>query len=125
MDEKLKDELREFGLLPLSLDELAQVKYRETCKKLGLEFDLSKIEMHFTPGIPQDVLQKQQAILTNVDRLHEMEVKGQTACADYTGLVIQIKDDLSYIRAQGYCKKATGRIALTGVDGLIRDPLGI
>jgi len=125
MDERLKDELREVGLLPLSLDEKAQEEYRKSYEKLGLEFDLSKIETHFTPGTPKDILQKQEAILASVDRLHEMEVIGQTSSADYTGLVKHIKDDLEYIRAQGLhigFKLATGGVPLTSVVGVNRDP---
>jgi hypothetical protein len=124
MDEGLKEELRKLGLLPLSLDERAQEEYKRDYQRLGLEFDISKIETHFTPGTPQDILQKQQTILTNVDRLHEMEVSGQTASADYTGLVRQIRHDLNYIRAQEFnigLRLASHGVPLTGVVGVNRD----
>ena len=110
MDKKLKDELREFGLLPVSLDEEAQAEYR----RLGL--DPSKIESHYTPGTPEGILNRQMAIDRNVQRLHEMEFDGQTASVHYNEIVEQIRKDLGYIRTQGLhmgYKKATGGVELT------------
>jgi hypothetical protein len=122
MDKKLKDELREWGLLLLSLDEQTQEKYR----KMGLE--PFETESHFSPGTPEDIIEKYNTIEENVRRLHQMELKGQTNAANYTGLVAQIRSDLSYIRIEGLhrgYKIGTGEVALTGIVGVNRDPLYI
>jgi hypothetical protein len=139
MDEDLKDQLREFGLFPVSLDERAQELYR----KMGI--DPSKVESHYTPGTPDDILEKQMAIEDNVDRLHAMETAGKTGSDEYTNTEKQIRSDLAYLRNRGLgigWKKAIGAIPLsdlvpfsadtrvgrgatTGTDGVNRDSLGI
>lgn len=131
MDEKLKEELREFGLLPVSLDEKAQEFYR----KLGR--DPSKIEQHYNPGTPIHILEREKAIDRNVGTLCEMEKRKQTSGEDYIRVVEAIRNDLQYLRNQTIqirgnlpFSKDTMSISVvciplqpaTGVCGINRDP---
>ena len=118
MDEKLKVELREFGLLPISLDEVAQ----EHFKQMGR--DPSTIESHYSPGIRKDIQDKMMDIEDYVSRLESMESQENYDQTEYQNIVNNIRENLQYLRDNSGVipsRKATGGVPLTGTVGVNRD----
>ena len=88
MDEILKKQLKERGLLPIKIDKEAQEFYRS----IGL--DPLKVESHYTPGTPSYVIERLRRIEENVLALHEMELKGDSSSTEYVAKEQAIKTDL-------------------------------
>jgi len=119
MDEKLKDELRVYNLLPASLDDIAQ----EKCEQMGI--DTSKLETHYSPNASHyspntrpDILRKKISITENVILLHEMEFHNKANSTEYSGIVKQIREDLDYLNSHcfnGGIALATGDTSNVGI----------
>jgi len=114
MDPKLKEQLRELGLLPVYFDEQAQEAYRNT----GI--DSSQIEQHVSPGTPPDIHSRLLSLEDNLQKLYDMEDSDRTGTLEYLQIEGQIRVDVSYIQTR-LSHAVEG--AFTGIYGQNRDQL--
>jgi hypothetical protein len=112
MDDILKNRLKELGLLPLELDSEAQILYR------AHGIDPSKVEMHFSPGTPPQVVEAYECINKKVLRLHRMELICQAGTSYYTLVEDSIKNDLRHLTFKCTTHE---KPSLTGIIGFTRD----
>lgn len=88
MDPALKNMLITLDLLPIKLDEEAQEWHR----RRGT--DPSKLETHFSPGTPDQVIEEYARIRSNVMRLNGMDAAGESGSPDYISTEKQVWKDL-------------------------------
>ena len=125
MDEGLKEQLKQIGLLPFEADEDAQKKMRAE----GI--DISKVETHNSPSnyqMPAYITERCDRIRRCAVALYRMEKDGKTG-SDYQTIEIQIRkdlDELNPFRREGSSfwfipSSFMLEGSCTGVDGVKRD----
>ncbi len=127
MDEQLKEQLRELGLLPLDLDPERQAYWTEH----GI--DWRKVETHYSPGTPTEHAKQERArreqIEQDVRTLYQLEEEGQGESEKYQRLETQIQEQLQEVGKSGSCLIGIGSVArdyplqtgTTGTGGVDRD----
>jgi len=118
MDADLIAKVKAKGLYPLEIDEEAQQRY------IDMGFGPSKLEKHFSPGIPESIMVRMERIEKNVLELYQLEQQELDTSEEYQRKEAEVRKDLyelDHPTVEDVLEKMGKEGARTGIVGVNRD----